>query len=160
MIDLSDLDKMCADPVYIRDLDFCGSDYIIHAQEIKQCLSEGFSEITLSDMELRHFLMEKNNDGHIIAVADLWGKVIGTATGIIERKLIHNGGLVMHIEDVCVLNKVRGQGIGKKLMEFLVDRAKELGCYKVILDCSRDNYEQFYSKLGFFEHEVNLRINL
>ena len=49
------------------------------------------------------------NDNHIIHVAELDGKIVGSATLLIEQKFIHNGGLVGHIEDVVVKKGFEGQ---------------------------------------------------
>ncbi|MCV0391805.1 MAG: GNAT family N-acetyltransferase [Nitrosopumilus sp.] len=89
-----------------------------------------------------------SNPNHIIAVAELNGKIVGTTTLLIEQKFIHEGGLVGHIEDVVVDKNFQGQKIGAKIMNFLLHIAKESGCYKTILDCT-DDVKPFYEKLGF-----------
>jgi len=81
--------------------------------------------------------------------------VIGTASIIIERKFIRGMKSVGHIEDVVVDFKHRGCGIGKQLLDFLVDYAKNNNCYKVILNCSDDNVG-FYQKVGFNKKEVEM----
>ena len=40
-------------------------------------------------------------------------KIIGSITALYERKMIHNGGIVCHIEDFVVHEDYRNQGIGK-----------------------------------------------
>ena len=52
------------------------------------------------------------NPDHIIAVAELDGKIVGSTTLLIESKFIHDGGLVGHIEDVVVNKEYQGQKIG------------------------------------------------
>ena len=89
-----------------------------------------------------------SNPDHIIAVAELDGKIVGATTLLIEPKFIHKGGLVGHIEDVVVDKNFQGQNIGEKIMKFLLDIAKNRGCYKTILDCTED-VKPFYEKLGF-----------
>ena len=64
-----------------------------------------------------------------------------------------------HIEDVVVDTTYRGYGLGKKIIGVLVDHAKKMGCYKVILDCSNKNVG-FYEKCGFVQHEVEMRLYL
>jgi len=88
------------------------------------------------------------NPDHIIAVADLDGKIIGATTLLIETKFIHQGGLVGHIEDVVVDKKFQGQEVGKKIITYMLEFAKKRGCYKTILDCTED-VKPFYEKLGF-----------
>ena len=52
-----------------------------------------------------------SNPNHIIAIAELDEKIIGSATLLIEPKFIHDGGLVGHIEDVVVDKNFQGQKI-------------------------------------------------
>jgi len=94
-----------------------------------------------------------SNPDHIIVVAELDGKIVGTATLLIEPKFIHGGGLVGHIEDVVVNKNFQGQKIAEKIMKYLLEFAKNQGCYKTILDCT-DDVKPFYEKLGF-KHIAN-----
>ena len=94
-----------------------------------------------------------SNPDHIIAVAVLDGKIVGSTTLLIETKFIHKGGKVGHIEDVVVDKKYQKNGIGEKIIEHLLKIAKDNGCYKTILDCT-DEVKPFYEKLGF-KHNAN-----
>lgn len=89
-----------------------------------------------------------SNPDQIIAVAELDGKIVGATTLLIEQKFIHKGGIVGHIEDVVIDKKFQGQKIGDKIMRYLLEVAKNRGCYKTILDCT-DDVKPFYEKLGF-----------
>ena len=40
------------------------------------------------------------NENHIVHVAELDGKIVGSTTLLIEQKFIHDGGFVGHIEAV------------------------------------------------------------
>ena len=71
----------------------------------------------------------------------------------LNKKFIHDGGLVGHIEDVVVRKDYEGKGIGIKLVMSMLERAKEKNCYKTILDC-KDDVKQFYERIGF-KHESN-----
>ena len=93
------------------------------------------------------------NEDHIIAVAEIEGKIVGSTTLLIESKFIHQGGLVGHIEDVVVNRNFQGKGIGEKIVNFLLEYAKNSGCYKTILDCT-DEVKPFYEKMGF-KHNAN-----
>ena len=94
-----------------------------------------------------------------VAVEEEDGQIIGSITILIEQKFIHNGGKVGHIEDVVTRKGYQGMGIGKALVLEAIHFAKQNKCYKVILDCSKNNVE-FYKKIGFKEHEVSMRIDL
>jgi len=94
-----------------------------------------------------------SNPDHIVVVAELDGKIVGSITLLIEPKFIHKGGVVGHIEDVVIDKKFQGQKIGEKIMKYLLEFAKNRGCYKTILDCT-DDVKPFYEKLGF-KHIAN-----
>ena len=94
-----------------------------------------------------------SNPDHIVAVAVIEGKIVGSTTLLIETKFIHNGGKVGHIEDVVVDKKYQRKGIGEKIVIYLLRYAKDQGCYKTILDCT-DEVKPFYEKLGF-KHNAN-----
>ncbi|GKC96776.1 glucosamine 6-phosphate N-acetyltransferase, partial [Tanacetum coccineum] len=64
-------------------------------------------------------------------------------------------GKAGHIEDVVVDSSARGMQLGKKVIGFLADHARSMGCYKVILDCSVGN-KAFYEKCGFKEKEIQM----
>jgi glucosamine-phosphate N-acetyltransferase len=98
------------------------------------------------------------NPDHIIAVAEFDGRIVGATTLLIESKFIHDGGLVGHIEDVVVDKEHQGQKIGEKIMNYLIEIAKNRGCYKTILDCTED-VKPFYEKLGFKQVANELRLD-
>ena len=75
------------------------------------------------------------NEDHVIHVAEVDGKIVGSTTLLIEQKFIHEGGIVGHIEDGVVKKEFEGQGIGMNLVLSLLDVAKERKCYKTILNC-------------------------
>ena len=99
-----------------------------------------------------------SNPNHIIAIAELDEKIIGSATLLIEPKFIHDGGLVGHIEDVVVDKNLQGQKIGNEIIKFLLEFAKNQGCYKTILNCT-DDVKEFYEKVGFTLSANELRFN-
>lgn len=79
--------------------------------------------------------------------------MVAIATLLIENKLIHNGSKVAHIEDVVVDKNFLGKGYGKKMIEFLTEKAKNQGCYKVILNCDEE-VVGFYEKCGFTQKSL------
>jgi len=137
------------------------SDIIIRKLQ-KDDLWEGFL-ITLDSLRQASSIDKKtaekifdkinSNPDHIVAVAVIEGKIVGSTTLLIETKFIHNGGRVGHIEDVVVDKEYQRKGIGEKIITYLLRYAKDHGCYKTILDCV-DDVKPFYEKLGF-KHNAN-----
>lgn len=100
--------------------------------------------------------MSKDDTYKVVVIEDLdTAKVIATATLFVERKFIRNCGKCGHIEDVVVDSTYRGLRLGARVIEAVLDAAKESGCYKVILDCSEDN-AAFYAKCGLTKKEVQM----
>jgi glucosamine-phosphate N-acetyltransferase len=131
-------------------------------------LDEGFLETlgNLSDLEglspeeaRKTLATMKRIPLHIFVAVTSDGQVVGTTTLLVERKFIHRGGLVGHIEDVAVRRGHEGRGVGGSLVTAAVQMAEELGCYKCILDC-KDELAAFYEGLGFRRHDVGMRIDL
>ena len=98
------------------------------------------------------------NPDHIIQVAEVDGKVVGSTTLLIEQKFIHEGGKVGHIEDVVVSKEFEGRGIGIKLVTSLLEVAKTKNCYKTILDC-KNELIPFYERMGFKQESNQMRYN-
>jgi glucosamine-phosphate N-acetyltransferase len=103
--------------------------------------------------------MKKANYSRVLVAVVSDGKIAGTTTLLVEQKFIHGGGLVGHIEDVAVGPDFEGQGVGSTLVRAGIAKAKELGCYKVILDC-KPELVGFYERIGFRKHEIGMRIDL
>ncbi|ODQ51608.1 acyl-CoA N-acyltransferase [Saitoella complicata NRRL Y-17804] len=85
------------------------------------------------------------------------GDVVATGTVLIEQKFIRNAAKAAHIEDIVVSSTQRGSGLG---LMFVIDTlnhlARELGCYKTILDCAEKNVG-FYEKCGFTRSGVEMK---
>ena len=80
--------------------------------------------------------------------------ILGVASLHIIKKLTRTLGL---IEDVAVSNNNRGLGIGKKLVEKLIQTGKEKKCDKIVLNTSQKN-SKFYEKIGFEKNEIQMVI--
>lgn len=112
------------------------------------------------DWENRFNLIEKN-DYILIVVAESIKeeKVIGTITLLLEPKFIRSSGICCHIEDVVVDKNHRQNKIGTNLINIALEIAKEIGCYKLILDCDQ-KVQQFYEKCGFVNKNLAMVLYL
>lgn len=84
-------------------------------------------------------------------------KIIATATIIYEQKFIHDCGVVAHLEDVVIDEEFRGCGLGKKMIESIIEVVESKGCYKIICNC-RENLEKFYGRCGFERKNIQMAI--
>ncbi|KAF9698224.1 hypothetical protein EKO04_003563 [Ascochyta lentis] len=97
----------------------------------------------------RYTWMATRNDSYfLLAILDSSSRIVGTGALIVERKFIHQLGLVGHIEDIAVAKDQQGKKLGLRIIQALDFVAEKVGCYKTILDCSEAN-EGFYVKCGF-----------
>jgi N-acetylglutamate synthase-like GNAT family acetyltransferase len=93
--------------------------------------------------------MSTRNDSYfLLCILNNEQKIVGTGALIVERKFIHQLGLVGHIEDIAVAKDQQGKKLGLRIIQALDFVAEKVGCYKTILDCSEAN-EGFYVKCGF-----------
>lgn len=120
-----------------------------HLTEVGEVAKEDFSERLLEIDGLHPYLQ--------VWVVEVEDKVVGTATLFVEPKFIHGCSRVGHIEDVAVDPGHQGRGLGKALINHLVRLSKEVGCYKVILDCSKKN-KAFYEQCGFQVKNVQMSL--
>ncbi len=92
----------------------------------------------------------------------------GTVVGYLRiRRLDAEGnGLVPHrelaVEELCVREDLRGQGIGTRMLQEAAVLAKAFGCTSLRLGAYPQNAEAlaFYQKLGFTVRSVTLEQNL
>jgi glucosamine-phosphate N-acetyltransferase len=85
--------------------------------------------------------------------------IVGCATLVVEQKFIRDAALCGHIEDVVTDKSVRGKGIGRLLTKALIQLGRDVGCYKIILDCNDDNVA-FYERCGMRPKERQMVIYL
>ena len=99
----------------------------------------------------RVFAEMSNTHGYSLLVAEENGEILGTTVLAILPGLAHGTSPFAVVEYVVVDEKHRGRGIGKLLMEYVIARSREAGCYKIMLtsDKRRKQAHKFYRSLGF-----------
>lgn len=114
--------------------------------ELLQSMSE-FKPSKSKYLPIWNSFCQQTNVHSLVAVKDT--QIIGYGSIIIETKI--RGGKMGHIEDIVSHSMFRKKGIGKAILDSLLDVAKMNGCYKVALQCKEHNVK-FYEKCGY---EVN-----
>jgi GNAT superfamily N-acetyltransferase len=66
------------------------------------------------------------------------------------------------LEDVFVADSERGSGLGTRLVNEVIDAAREAGCYKLVATsrASRPRVHELYERLGFANYGLEFRLNL
>ena len=102
--------------------------------------------------ELRSMVADPNT---CLMVACDGERIIGMASLYVMQKI---DGRTSHIEDVVVSSEYRGQGIGEKLMQALIKKAREDGLHEIELTSrpSRVAARALYEKLGFQKSETDV----
>jgi GNAT superfamily N-acetyltransferase len=73
----------------------------------------------------------RNDEYFLLCITDSKDAIVGTGALIVERKFIHQLGLVGHIEDIAVAKDQQGKKLGLRIIQALDFVAEKVGCYKV-----------------------------
>lgn len=97
-----------------------------------------------------------------LIVVESGGEVVGTMQLTFIPGLSRRGAERLQIEAVRVAASFRGQGIGRRMMEWAVRRGRERGCRLVQLtsDKKRADAHRFYTSLGFVPSHEGFKLNL
>ncbi len=131
-------------------------------KDIMRLLSQLSPSSEEDNLKRLQFIFDKINqdENYHLCVTEENNQLAGTGLLLIQMNLSHKGRPYAHIENIVVDNNHRKKGIGKKIVLYLIEKAKQKHCYKIILDCENKNIP-FYEKCGLHKTgEVEMRINL
>jgi ribosomal small subunit protein bTHX len=99
---------------------------------------------------------------YAVYLAEEDGVPVGTFALLVMDNLAHGGAPEGVVENVVVAEGRRGQGIGRALMRFAMDRCAAAGCYKLVLSSNvqREAAHRFYEDLGFVQHGLSFSVPL
>lgn len=119
-------------------------------------------EDPLPESYLRAFHAISADPFNELIVACHGNKVIGVQQLTMTPYITHQGGWRATIEGVRTAASVRGMGVGTKLINWAIQRAKEHGCHVIQLttDKSRPDALRFYERLGFEATHEGLKLKL
>lgn len=140
--DLPDMVRMLAD-------DFLGSTRERFEDPLPESYLKAFHEIEA----------DPNN---VLVVAERGGEVIGMLQLTFTPSISFQGGKRATVESVRVDKKSRGRGIGRELMLWSIERAKEEGCISMQLttNAEREDAHRFYRDLGFKGSHLGMKLPL
>jgi GNAT superfamily N-acetyltransferase len=127
----------------------------------ENALDKGKRILTVEEASLIFKKMSQYPDYHIY-MAKINNEVIGSFALLIMDNLAHFGTPSAIVEDVVVAENFQNLGIGKLMMEFAMQKAREKGCYKMVLSSNlkRTYAHRFYERLGFEKHGFSFKIDL
>src|SRR6476469_5388666 len=140
--DLPEIVRMLAD-------DFLGATRERYENTLPESYTKAFEEIEA----------DKNNE---LIVAEKDGEIVGTLQITFTPSISFQGGKRATVESVRVDEKCRGQGIGKELMKWAIDRAREENCIALQLTTNADRKDahRFYENLGFKGSHLGMKLYL
>jgi len=112
---------------------------------------------TVGDISKEKYETTFDKMGAEVWVVEFEEKIIASVSLLLEQKMIHECGIVGHLEDVVVDKDYRKYGLGKFIIERIIKIARERGCYKLIGDC-KSELLGFYEKNGFESKCVQISI--
>ena len=97
-----------------------------------------------------------------VYVATKGTDIVGSFELLVMDNLAHLGAPSAIVEDVCVDERLRSQGIGAAMMKFAMKVAASAGCYKLTLSSNlkRTRAHAFYQSLGFEQHGISFQVGL
>ncbi len=97
-----------------------------------------------------------------LIIVEMNGEKVATFQLTFIQYLTYQGGKRAQIEAVRTHSKYRGQGIGKKIFEYAINRAKEKECHLLQLttDKRRPDALRFYETLGFVASHEGMKLKL
>lgn len=102
---------------------------------------------------------DRNNE---LVVVEQNGEIVGTLQLTFVPSISFQGGKRAQIESVRVAANKRGQGIGKKMFQWAIERAREKNCRMIQLSTNADraDAQRFYENLGFKASHVGMKLYL
>lgn len=127
----------------------------VHADGRPDLFKSGEKKYTTEELEK---IIDDNN--RPIFVGEEENRILGYAFCIYQQ---NNSNVLtdiksLYIDDLCVLEDTRGKHVGTQLYEYVLDVAKENGCYNVTLNVWECNAgaKKFYEKCGLQVQKIGM----
>ena len=119
-------------------------------------------EPILSDNYLKAFENITKDPNQELTIVEMNGATVGTYQLSFIQYLTHQGGLRAQVEAVRTDSNYRSKGIGTKIFEYIIERAKEKGCKMVQLTSDKQRPEaiKFYEAVGFIATHEGMKLKI
>jgi ribosomal protein S18 acetylase RimI-like enzyme len=110
----------------------------------------------------RAFEAIDSNPNDNLIVAEATGTIVGTLQLTFLPCLVDRGGWRAQIEGVRIASMHRGLGLGRELIGWAIDQARQRGCRLVQLTSNKRRLDaiRFYRTLGFEASHAGLKLTL
>ena len=127
--------------------DILGQERECYQDPLPQSYYDAFADI---NADHNNYLMVVEQEQHII----------GTVQMVILTNLSYRGRKRGQIEGVRIEQTCRGLGLGKLMIEWCVNKSRELDCHMVQLTMDKKRLKtiEFYKKLGFHDTHEGLKL--
>ena len=117
---------------------------------VMQVISDGPGD--LEKMQGLIQRMEKDEQKYLL-IAELDGEIVGSLLGVVFEDICKDCRPILLVENVAVLEKCQGLGIGRKMFEEVERWGREQNCHYEMLvsGMNRTGAHKFYHALGFDE---------
>ena len=117
------------------------------------------SDVEIFRKLITNYLLDSDKQIIVAVIDDV--KIIGMASMIFLPRL-NRSTLETYIPELIVLEKYQNQGIGKKLINFCITKAKEKKCHRIRLESGNQRKEshQFYEHMMFESSALSFTKNL
>ena len=102
---------------------------------------------------IKQFAKLKDDDHYLFVQAVANEKLVGFAEVCVNEDLVEEQKPILMIWDLRVDRSVRGQGIGRSIMQYIERCGKDMEASFVFLGCDHDNKSarKFYKHIGYDE---------
>ena len=106
--------------------------------------------------------IERDANNELVVVEGAQGTLLGMLQITFTPYLTYRGGWRALVEGVRVAAAARASGIGRQMLQWAVQRARERGCHLVQLtsDKARPDAIRFYESLGFVASHEGMKLHL
>ena len=113
-----------------------------------------------TDQELEELIRDDERP-IFVGVEEETQQVLGYAFCVLQQHIGNNiltDIKTLYIDDLCVEEGLRGQHIGSRIYEYVLDFARSQGCYNVTLNVWSCNpaAQQFYEKCGLVPQKTGM----
>ncbi len=114
------------------------------------------------EQQLKAFDEISSHPDNELIVATLGGEIVGTLQLTFIPGMSYQGRWRALVEAVRVRDDIRNQRIGTRLMEWVIQRARDRQCRLIQLTTNkvRVDAQRFYQRLGFIPSHVGMKLML